>query len=238
VTAATGGQPTVPEPERCTLREQLLSSKTASPAPEAPALAWNGAGYGVVWMDHGHGLSVMDFSKSGDYFAAVDELANVVESERRVAKEEFAGAPALAWSGSEYALLTVSDTAHLAHFDLAGASLVEPALLAVKASWPTPQPGLAFAGAGFGVAWRDAEGLSSSIHFASVEPAGSLLNETVLSFGLTGSVDPHLVWTGSRFGVTWSDGRSGSYQIYFADFDAGGNIGTPVTRIPHGSEHF
>jgi hypothetical protein len=145
-----------PGSERCEFVERRVTSDQASPDPTAPALVWNGRGYAISWLDYGHGLSPMDFSRAGTYFAAVDEAGHIVQPAHRLL-EDVAGTPALSWTGSGYGLLTAGNAITFSRLDAAGAPLGESVVVSDERSFRLSAPKLVFTGDGFGALWPSPE---------------------------------------------------------------------------------
>lgn len=100
-------------------------------------------------------------------------------------------------------------------------------------------PAIAFAPAGYAVAWYGAAddddddddgGRSGGLWFRRLDPAGMPVDDAVqLSSGMTRPAALQLLWDGSRYALFWA-GRSDTGIVHLTFLDAGGNrIGRDLT---------
>lgn len=216
----------------------VVSSVLWSYHTDAPGLVWTGTEYGVAWV-----------AWSGSYFqvffARLSATGTLVGAE---VKASFVGvpqtahcfAPALAWSGSGYAVAwndtrnsTYDIFATLLNADgtvaNAGAS---HDLVVCNAVDDQKAPSIAWSSVStrYIVAWQDIRtGTKWEIYDATLNSAGTVGSPTLQVSGTVGSYYPTLVNTGNGLGMAWQDSRDSNDEIYFARLSGTGyKVGSDV----------
>jgi hypothetical protein len=199
-----------PEPERPA--SDPVFTAAAPGAQRAPAIAWNGAGYLVVWED--------DRGSSWDVYAARVSAAGVVQ-ESYLAVSTAAGdqrAPAVASDGSGW-LVTWQDTRSGANADVYGArvsasgAVLDPGGIPIStAAADQTASALAWNGSAYVVAWQDARGADLGIYGTRVDAAGVVSDPAgvVISNPTGAQRTPSVTSGGLATLVTWEDFRFGS----------------------------
>jgi hypothetical protein len=200
----------------------------------APSLAWNGTGYGVVFV-------ALTAAKSQVYFISLDGSGSKLTGPTVIdGFPTFDNIdPVIAWSGSGYAVawtLKLSAT----DFDIY-ASLLNPAgtvtLIDVAITTPLQQqeaPAIAWSqgAVAYEIVWQDKRtGTHYEIYGRQIYlNTGGLSPEVnLISAGATDSLAPSLADTGDGLGLACEDARNANYEIYFARLTpGGGKIGTEL----------
>jgi cysteine-rich repeat protein len=180
------------------------------------SIVWTGSQYGVAWHDNRDANWEI-------YFARLDAVGATVGSQVRVTSNGYESKhPALAWTGSEFAVAwtDLRDGAggeiYFARLTSAGAKTGGDVRITNDAA-ASAAPSLAWGGTHYGLAWEDGRDGNAEIYFAWISPAGA---KEGLDFRVTrdgaGSSWPSVAWSGTSFYVAWHDGRDGNWEIYFA----------------------
>jgi hypothetical protein len=162
---------------------------------EFPALAWSGANFAAVWIDHRDGNPEI-------YFARIDTAGNKIGGDVRITNDPAtSGAPSLVWNGTGYGLTWSDPTSgvRFVRLDANGTALAPPV--------PTPitptvfRPTLSWTGSEYRLAgYADAVRLDPSGQPKG--PAVTLRSDAT-------------AWTGEASGIFWSDARTGKSEVYF-----------------------
>jgi hypothetical protein len=192
-------------------------------SPFRPAIVWDGGAYGVAWMASiGSGLEI--------YFARVAADGTVlVPMTRASTSSGSAYRPAIAWSGSQYAIAW-DDTrgtnyeVFLALIDASGTKIGGDITVTTDDSFDSYRPSIAWNGSGYGIAWADERDGQYEMYFALLDATGT---KTTGDLPITSDDNlvsdiPSLVWTGSEYGLAWQDARHGATEIYFNRISAAG----------------
>jgi hypothetical protein len=93
-------------------------------------------------------------------------------------------------------------------------------------------PSLAWNGAEYGLAWKDARDGNNEIYFRRVGADGTALGSDLRVTSDAGSsTGPSLVWNGVDYGLFWTDSRSGTGQLWFTTIDPAGSSTSPKLRV-------
>ena len=191
---------------------------TADQAQWAPAVAWGGDAWLVVWLDTRAGQAA--------YAARVGPGGDVLDSGGiRLASFGLGqGVPAVAPNGRGWLVVTV-DWGGM-DYDVfgtrvspAGGILAPGKFVISAASSDQSSPAVAWDGRNDFVVWEDYRSLQGyDIYGARVSPSGSVLDR----FGIPISADwgdqflPSVAWDGQRDLVVWEDSRQGSRSDVYA----------------------
>ncbi len=219
---------------RTALATALLALYVAAPAAgqqrNAPAVAFDGATYLVVWQEQRPGAS-------RDIYAARVSGAGVVLDPLGIPISKAAGsqgAPAVAFDGSSFLVAWQDDRSASTRPDVYGARVSAAGVLLDPGGIPiSPAPGgqvmpaVAGTGAGSLVVWTD----GSDIRGARLSAAGAVLDPggLTISAAAGAQLDPALAFTGSGSLVVWEDHRSGvGADVYGARVSAAGAVLDPA----------
>jgi len=144
--------------------------------------------------------------------------------------------PALAWTGSELALVWIEDESvrqlYFARVAADASAVLSMGPIATARSFNTPAPSLAWNGAGFGVAWNDTPVFGDEVSFAELDPSGAIVTPPRVIPDTQG-FGPDVVWTGTDYGLAWEDLATSSEQ-FFVRVDASGvREGAPIQITNH-----
>jgi hypothetical protein len=180
----------------------------------APAVAFDGTNYLVVWQERRSGGSV-------DIYAARVSEAGLVLDPLGIPVSKAAGnqwSPAVAFDGSSFLVVWQDDRSTATRPDVYGARvspagvLLDPGGVPVAAgSGGQLMPAVAGTGAGSLVVWTEG-GAASDIRGARVSTAGAVLDPAGLpvSAASGAQLDPALSFGASSALVVWEDHRNGS----------------------------
>ncbi len=202
-------------------------------------LVWNGSGYGIAWENLGAGGVYQEA-----YFALLDVNGTMTSGPTKVS---FVGATetagvwglALAWSGSDYAVVWSDARNAGTGFDVFGTLLTAAGAVAgagayhdiVLCNQPNAQqnPAVAWSSANgtFFAVWDDyRSGTRYQIYGTRLYPSNGttyvLNGGSSISAGASNSDMPALADTGGGTGVAWYDNRDANYEIYLARIDYNG----------------
>jgi Protein of unknown function (DUF3152) len=219
---------------RTTLATALLALVLSAPAQGqqryAPAVAFDGTNYLVVWQEQRPGAT-------RDIYAARVSEAGVILDRLGIPISKAAGnqwAPAVAFDGSSFVVVWQDDRSASTRPDVYGARvssagvLVDPGGIAIS-SGPGGQlaPAVAGTGAGALVAWTD----GPDIRGARFSQAGAVLDPGgfAVSAAAGAQLDPAVAFGGSSSLVVWEDHRGGvGADLYGARVSAAGAVLDPA----------
>jgi hypothetical protein len=196
----------------------------------SPSLAWNGDGYGVVWVDLRHGNTEIYFARlsAGGARAGAPTRITTGDSARL--------GPQLVWTGREYGV-TWTDAhdetldVYFARISAAGARVGEPVRLSTTNDLHFA-PRAAWNGREYGVAWYAFDRSEElAMRFARVSASGERVgSDRLVRGGLlpTGVLD--LAWNGREYAAAWNDFdlRSGQTTLKLQRIGEGGAVGEPL----------
>jgi hypothetical protein len=209
----------------------------------APALAWNGSDYVVVWYDTRNnatsGEDVFATAVGGDGSilgsGAYHDIVICDASNSQVN-------PAVAWNTGLGAYEIVwEDFRNGANYDIWGRAFFEasgspsPQRQLVATSNTMEYPALADSGNGLSMVWTDYRDGNPETYFNQFHGDQLAGTDTNLSNNSSFSIDPMIVWTGAEFGVFWADNKTGYYEIYFQRVSADGVPQAGNVEVTQGS---
>ncbi len=150
--------------------------------------------------------------------------------------------PVVAWSGTEYGVAWSDDREtgnreiYFARIGPGGVKIGGDVRVA-SAVGSSSHPSLAWAGSGWGVAWRDERDGNGEIYFGRIGADGVRIGGDVRLSDTPGlSTQPSLVWAEGEYAVAWRDEASGAPVIRLTRIDAGGSeipgAGTRLSDAP------
>jgi len=206
----------------------FLAAPAAGQQRYAPAVAFDGTNYLVVWQEQRPNAS------RNIYAARVSE-AGVVLDLLGIPISKAAGtqsAPAVAFDGSSFVVVWQDDRSAPTRPDVYGARvsaagvLLDPGGIPIS-SGPGGQLAPAIAGTGSGslVVWTD----GSDIRAARVSPAGAVVDPAgvTVSAAAGAQLDPAVAFAGPGSLVVWEDHRGGPADLYGARVSAAGAVLDP-----------
>jgi hypothetical protein len=213
---------------------------TAANGQTAPAVAWNGTDFLVVWQDDRPGTSEIYGARVSAAGIVLDVLGIPIST---AANSQFA--PAVAWNGTDFLVVWTDQRSGNAS-DIYGArvsgagSVLDAAGIRIStAANRQTEPAVAWNGTNFLVVWSDSRwGSFSDIYGARVSEAGSVLDAfgIHISNAANHQLAPAVAWNGTNFLVVWSDRRSGVGPIYGARVSGAGSVLDPAgIRISTGA---
>ncbi|MDI7266706.1 MAG: MopE-related protein [Myxococcota bacterium] len=200
---------------------------TAGGRAQLPEIAWNGAGYGLVFYDGRSGAWDLYFTR----LSAIG--AREIPDVQLTSTVEPSIEPAIVWTGTGYGIAWQEGAygpaaeIYFARLNTAGALLSGPTRI-TTASGCSRRPSIVWTGTEYAILWNDDRDGNWEIYLARVSSAGAKIgadirvtNDTARSYCRGGA----LTWTGTQFGVAWTDDRWGNLEIMFARLD---NTGTRI----------
>jgi hypothetical protein len=184
-------------------------------APRAPAVAWGGSSYLMVWEDFRS--SSFELRKGGVTEAGTVENVDLPIND--ASGNELA--PAMLFGTFEYGLTWQDDRdgdveIYFARLDGTGSKIGAESRITITPG-ESKGPSVAWTGSGYGLAWTDLRDGSERIYFARLTEGG-VKQDTELNLGEGAS--PSVVWDGAGYGVAWQNGN----EIHFARLDADGAL--------------
>lgn len=200
---------------------------------QGTSAVWNGADYGVAWIDDSSGNLELYFAR---YAAGGALLAGPTQL---TSDANYKVAPSLVWNGAGYAVAW--EDWRNGHGDVyamtVGADGTPGTVVRVTTDANYQgTPSLVWNGTGYGVAWADGRnpGTDYDIYFvrldASCNPTGG---EKVVANPMGYQQLPSLAWNGTGYGVAYRSDFTGQ-QINFRGLDASGNPATGEVYITAG----
>jgi hypothetical protein len=198
----------------------------------APATAFDGSNYLVVWQDY--------LDSAGDpniCCARVSPSGAILDPADGIPVGLIPGAqvcPGVAFGDGIY-LIVWSDSSgsdydiHGARLTPSGAVLDSPGFVISSSTGNQNHPKAAFDGTNFFVVWDDTRGSSSDIYGARVTPSGQTLDPTgiVISLASGQQTLPAVAFGGGCYVVVWQDDRNGNSDIYGSRVTASGQVLDP-----------
>jgi len=178
---------------------------SAAGMSRVPAIAWSGSEYGIVWEDN------RDAGDKEIYFARVGADGAKIGSDVRLTVLPGQGLePAIAWSGSEYAVTWqddgwVNSEIGFVRLDPTG-TIVGSMVQVTDDSNVSARPDIVWTGSSYGIVWRDNRSGNADIWLAVLSPDGTkLVGDEQISSTPDWSIRPAISWSGSAFGITWME---------------------------------
>ena len=201
-------------------------------AQQAPAVAFDGTNYFVVWSDGRRG------SGTDIYGARVSQAGVVLEPNGVAVSTSTAFGllkdnPAVAFDGTNYLILWEEQTSFTASSNLF-AALMSPAgtpvgntLTVSTATGNQREPALDFDGTNYVAVWQDERsGTLTDIYGARISPAGTVLDITGIAVSTRpeAELNPAIRFNGTNHYVVWEDYRGGSADLYAARVSPAGSV--------------
>jgi hypothetical protein len=186
----------------------------------APAVAFDGTNYFVVWQDERNGPSDDIYGARVSTAGSVLDPGGIVVSSAGTWQE----APALAFDGTNYLvswqdLRTMSNDIYAARVNPGGTVLDSTGFVVSEATNTQSLPALAFDGINYLAVWNDARsGTSGDIYGARIGPGGAVLDPygIAVTAKINSQSNPAVAFDGTNYLLAWSDDRNGDRDIYGA----------------------
>jgi hypothetical protein len=198
---------------------------TTPGASTHPAMAFNGARWGLVYADD----SVDNLEL---YFRAVSATGQPLGAPVRLTSAPLdSDWPDVVWTGSEFAVAWEDERAganrqdlYFMRFDASGTRLGNEVRVTTD---PQRQgyPILKWSGQAFGLAWTDWRDGNREIYFRRLDVNGQLIgNEVRVTSNAADSAWADLAWNPDRreWALVWHDTRDGNAEVYFQRLDEQG----------------
>ena len=242
-------------PNRLYFRRFLPDGTVSLPAvPVAPGgspdgngadLVWNGAEYGLAWIDGRDGDAAVYFQRLDASGAALSTPARLSDPLLPDTFSVFAAYPLLRWLGDRWVVATTGQRTGwdknevvLSFADASGARLGSDVVVGTGVDGILSEaPSLGWDGASLLVAWHDASGGSLEIHAQATDATGAAgaKPHRVLTSGHapggTAYGSPSVAATSDGYVAAWLDSRRGAgfYDVYLRRVDdAGRAVGKEV----------
>lgn len=196
----------------------------------APALAWGGTSYLLVWEDARSGTN---WDLFGARLGLDGALLDPVGLPISLALGDQLS-PAVAWDGANY-LVTWQDS-RLGNWDIfasrvsAAGQVLDPGGLALCVEAQQQfRPALAFSGSEYLVTWEDDRSGDGDVFATRVSPAGVALDSggRPISSASWAQGSPSVAWGGTSYLVAWADYRNLNLDIYAARVTSAGTVIDP-----------
>ena len=201
-------------------------------APQAPAVAWDGAAarYVLAWQDFRDGglkIHTGVVAADGTVGATDQRITDASGQASAAALVRGASAYGLAWEDSRDGNFEI----YFVLLDDAGLKVGSETPLST-AQGDSREPTVVFAGNGYGVAWSDARDGNEEIYLARATQGGAKIGTELRVTDAAGaSRGASIAWDGSSYAVAWQDDRGGQSAIYFVRIGADGVALGPEARI-------
>jgi hypothetical protein len=196
----------------------------------APAIAFDGTDYMVVWQD-------LRNVPSDIYGARVSKAGTVLDPDgiavsTAVNPQSY---PAIAFDGTNY-LVAWNDERNSSHYDLycarvskSGVVLDPDGVAISKAAKRQGFPAIAFDGTNYMVVWQDDRSGFYDIYGSRVNTSGAVLDAGGIAVSTAASDQsyPAIAFDGTNYFAVWQDGRGGDYDIYGARASTSGVVLDP-----------
>jgi hypothetical protein len=219
----------------------LVSDSGQSFQSIEPVLAFNGNGYGVVYLDSSSCGGCTDHDEI--FFSKLDSSGNKLQVNKQITKTH-SRIYSFLWNGSGYALMwSKYDTMHFfdltfTRLDMDGNKIGDVEIFggetnyaALSWNWGVP---------GYGVAYANLTKGEEGIYFKKLDLNGNMAGEANPLLGAGNEEDfISLACDGSGYGMVW-DGETGSNdvcgysqcpEIHFARLDGEGNVTIPDKKV-------
>ncbi len=219
-------------PSGIILDPMSIAISTATNDQMAPAVAFDGTNYLVVWADNRN--NVWDiYGTRVNQSGTVLNPAGIVISNAANYQEE----PAIAFDGINY-LVVWQDKRGGTYYDIYGTrvdqsgSVLNPAGISISnATLNQVEPEVAFDGTNYLVVWEDYRNNATlpDIYCTRVTPSGTVLNPAgiAVSTASQSQMTPKVTFGGANYFVVWVDERNGGMDIYGARITPSGTVLDP-----------
>ena len=202
-------------------------------ASRTPVLVWNGADFGVAWLDERNQSSEVYFTRisaTGERLSPDVRVSNLAAggTARDVRAVWGDGGFGVAWTDNRAG----NNDIYFARLNADG--VLQGDNLRVTDN-PADQrtPTIAWAAGEYGLAWRDSrEGHGLEIYFTRLSADGRKLGDDLRVTEDPGqSVTPTLAWNGQSYGLLWRDFRANQADLYFTRLSNQGAKLDPDQRV-------
>jgi hypothetical protein len=209
---------------------------TAAKSEFAPAVAFDGGNYLVVWMDFRSGIADIYGARVSRAGAVLDRAGFPIS---RARDEQVS--PSVAFDGTNY-FVAWSDSRIRDNYDIFGArvsregTVLDPAGIAIsEAGGVFAEPSVAFGSGDYLVVWSGWIGSKTSIFGARVNQAGTVRDPNGIRISIwKDQSEPRVAFNGRNYYVAWAGGRAKTVDVYGSRVSRAGSVlnpsGRPVAR--------
>lgn len=206
----------VPEGPR---EPSIVLTRSNDITPTRPAIAWNGSGYGVVWLGdpRAPGFPV------DTYFVRLNATGLPLGDRVRLTETSTADHdPSIVFSGNEYGVawsdtVALSSNIFFTRLDLDGGRIGNDVNLTASSN-SSYFPRVVWTGTEYAVSWLTSESSQLYLYFSHLSRDGLSSNERFRVSDTFDSVasPTTLQWNGSTFGIAWTHPGTSQQSIVFA----------------------
>jgi phosphoribosylformylglycinamidine (FGAM) synthase PurS component len=213
-----------------------IALSTATNYQEAPAIAFDGTNYLVVWEDKRGGTYYDIYGTRVNQSGTVLNPGGIAISSATNNQTS----PAIAFDGTNY--LVVWEDYRNGNFDIyctrvnQSGSVLNPNGIAVSTNTADQlSPAVVFGGSNYLVVWVDDRNGSWDIYGARITPAGTVLdtNGIPICTNVFTQTSPAIAFDGTNYVIIWEDNRNGSWDIYGAAVDLNGTVVSNFSVCSH-----
>ncbi|GEM_PF-2796881 len=215
----------------------------------APAVAWNGTHFLVVWVDYRNAVAPNYYCDiRGARVSATGVVSNLSSAICNFNNNQFA--PAVAACGSNFLVAWEdyrTNGAPVIYYNRVtgdGAVLDSNGIMAPAIAYYNVQPSVASDGTNYLIVWSDkrAGWSNDNIYGVRISQAGTRLDaeDIIVCSAARDQVAPSAVWNGQNYLVAWQDGRNwstSSDDIYMNAVTSAGVVVDPADSLICGAGH-
>ena len=206
--SATGGS---------TCTASAATTLSTGPGVNWPAIAWDGAAYGIAW-------SATVGVQTEVFFMRVSPTGTVLTTARQVsgAAGDSAFRPDIAWDGSSFALVWEGDDeVYVATITPDGVLSSSEARVSFSPGFESSRTAIAWTGSAFAMVWKDDRHGPFEIYFATATPAGVPGAEVRLTNTPNRSQQPAIAVVSDRMLLAFQENVATEQHIFgqLIDFD-------------------
>ncbi len=184
------------------------------------ALGWSGSQFGLFWSrESGEDIQL--------YYRALNAFGSPLSAEKPLTTKGIYTSASAAWNptAGEFGIVASRNYDEVVFIRVkADGTLVGTEVSVAATTGTQPWPWVAWNGNHWGVVWHESgEVAGSDIHFALLEPDGTVVRKLPVTATESRSRYGNVVWNGTAWGVVWADDRVNTTEaIYFSRISADG----------------
>jgi hypothetical protein len=185
-------------------------------------VAWDGAAYGVSWVDNrsgGYEVYFARISSDGTVLVPAVQVTNAINNRWSTCIVSTGTGYGLVWEDWR------SGNYDIYFIPISKDGVLGTELLVATGSGDSRYPSIVWTGVEYGVAWRDSATTTLDIYFQRISAAGALIGTATQVTSDAGSSGyPSLASANNQYGVAWEDDRDGDINVFFARLDSAGAL--------------